>query len=465
LSIFKNPLAKTLIAVATVGTAVIGFISDILGLRTDESKPPTVITVLVESQERLRIDNGETTQTTSVTTTTAPSNDPALELEVLRTELAARASSGVLEVCGTRAFLLTSNELRMFEWIDGQGWKDFSDLVRPPTDLTPVGMAVIDVPNDGVPDILISFGRVGTNEPLSGVLGVPNDAIGCGQGYSWQYFNRSDGSFSQLVPALEPKGDGFTSKEASSATSSVAYRWSAERDYFQFQSPLLSASPESPSNAADPQVVRQFVTEYGKFTTQSFSAMLPLAEPNSPAESLIRFLLAGKQASRDAGYGEGSGFPIQPDGTNWRILFPGPSTLLSNFIGERGTIRTFRMNEIELDKLVRFDPTAGMNSRRCTSGGVCVGVRGVQLGNRTTYIALEVDTSAAMGRVKFSNSWLTTGASRQRHLSSTNSMVNSPRVSIWGLAYELAELPWGAALEIEFSVNGMRENLSLTLPS
>ncbi len=444
---------------------MIGFVSDILGLRSEESKVPTVITVLVESQARTQGDGDESSPTTSPPATTISSSDPASQLEVLRTDLAARASSGVLEVCGTRAFLLTSVELRMFEWIDGQGWKDFSDLVRPPTDLTPVGMAVIDVPNDGVPDILVSFGRVGSNEPLSGVLGVPDGAIGCGQGYSWQYFNRFDGSFSQLVPTLEPTGDGFVSNEAGSAASTVTYRWSAERDYFQFQSPLVSEALESSSNAADPLVIRQFVTEYGTFTTRSFNAMLQLVEANSPAESLIRFLLAGKQASRDAGYGEGSGFPVQPDGANWRILFPGPSTLLSHFTGERGTIRTFRMNEIELDNLIRFDTTTAMTSRRCTAGGVCFGVRGVQLGNRTTYIALEVDTSAAIGRVKFSNSWLTTGASRQRHLSSTNSVVNSPRVSIWGLAYELAELPWGASLEIEFSFNGVTERVSLVLPS
>ena len=368
-------------------------------------------------------------------------------------------------MCGTRAFVLTSTNLRMFEWLEGQGWKDFSGLVQAPTELRPIGMAVIDVPTDGIPDILISFERLGSNEPLNGVLSVPDGAIGCGQGYSWQYFNKSDGSFAQLVPRLEPTDNGFTSKESAGVVESVAYRWSAERDYFQVQTPLVSTTPEASNSAADPAVVRLFVTEYGKFTTQSFNSMLQLVEANSPAEQLTRFLLAGKQASRDAGYGEGSGFPVQPDGENWRISFPGLTTVLSDFRGENGTITSFRMNEIELDKLVRFDASTVMLSRRCTTSGVCVGIRGVQLGSRTTYVALEVDTSAMVGRTKFISSWLTTGASRQRHLSATISLASSPRIVIWGLAYELAELPWGASLEIELSINGSAERLTLNLPS
>lgn len=462
--LLKSPLAKTVVAIATVGTAVVGFVSDILGLRSEDTQAPTVITVLVETTED---STQETTTSSTTSTSVAPATfiSPQTALEELRTELSARATSGVLEVCGTRAFLLTSTELRMFEWLDDQGWKDFSALVQPPTELKPIGLVVIDVPKDGIPDILISFERLGSSEPLNGVLSVPNGAIGCGQGYSWQYFSKADGSFAQLVPRLEPSGNGFVSKELVGETNSVTYLWSSERDYFQVQSPLVSTTPETSTSTADPTVVRQFVTEYGKFTTQSFNSMLQMVEANSPAEQLTRFLLAGKQASRDAGYGEGSGFPTQPDGDNWRIFFPGLSTVLSDFRGENGKIKTFRMNEIELDKLIRFDASTLMLTRRCTNSGVCVGIRGVQLGNRTTYVAIEVDTSAMVGRVKFTNSWLTTGASRQRHISATLSLANSPRIVTWGTAYELAELPWGASLEIELSINGSAERLTLNLPS
>jgi hypothetical protein len=123
------------------------------------------------------------------------------------------------------------------------------------------------------------------------------------------------------------------------------------------------------------------------------------------------------------------------------------------------------MNEIELANLIRFDDSNPLATRQCTVSGVCVGIRGVQLGNRTTYVALEIDASAAVVRAKFSGSSLTTGANRQRHLSSTSAVVNSPRVSIWSLAYELAELPWGATLEVQLSINGATERVTLQIPS
>ena len=461
-SLFKSTTAKAVIGAVTVGTASLGFISDILGLRSSDEATTTVITVLVNSSDG-NIP-GQTQQTVAPSTTTTTPDNPESALEALRTSLAARASSGVLNSCSKQAMLLTSSGLRLFEWIEGRGWTDFSELVQPPTNLSPVGMVVVDIPRDGIPDLLVSFERTGTQPPLSGVLGIPNTAIGCGQGYSWQYFNLSDGSFSQLVPNLEPASDGFTSRDVTSGSNLTRYAWSQDRQYFQVQGQATS-TPALPGSTADSAVVRQFMTEYGRFSTQSFTAMLQLVEPGSPAEQLVKFLLAGKRAGRDAGYGEGSGFPIESTGEAWRILFPGVATVLSDFVGDSYRIGSFRMNEIEVDKLIRYDDSNPMLSRQCTQSGVCVGIRGVQLGSRTTYVALEIDTSQTTARAKFANSWLTTGSSRQRHLSSTNALVNSPNSSVWSVAYELSELPWGASLEVQLAVNGVTERVTLRIPS
>jgi len=461
--LFRSPAVKAVVGVVTIATAGIGFVSDILGLRSSDEAEPTVVTVLVtvepSSEQTLSRDDEE-----SVPTTTIAVDDPIAALEVLRTNLAARASSGVLDVCGKQAMLLTATGLRLFEWQEGTGWSDFSALVTPPTSLIPVGMVVVDAPRDGVPDLLVTFERTGTDPPLSGVLGVPNTSIGCGQGYSWQFFSRADGSFAQLVPNLEPAAGDLVSRDLASTTSPSRYRWNQERQYFQFQSDNVSPVTQTGS-AVEPAIVQNFITEYGKFTTASFTNMLQLVETGSPAEQLVKFLLSGKIAGRDAGYGEGSGFVVEEVGGDWRILFPGPATVVSDFTGENGKIRSFRMNEIELANLIRFDDSNPLASRQCTASGVCVGIRGVQLGNRTTYVALEIDTSAAVVRAKFSGSSLTTGANQQRHLSSTNAVVNSPRVSIWSLAYELAELPWGATLEVQLSVNGVTERVTLRVPS
>lgn len=463
INFFRSPLGKAIIGAITVATAGIGFISDILGLRSSDDAEPTVVTVLVtvepSSEPRSSRDDEE-----SVPTTTIAVDDPIAALEILRTNLAARASSGVLDVCGKQAVLLTATGLRLFEWQEGAGWSDFSALVTPPTSLSPVGMVVVDTPRDDIPDLLVTFERTGTDPPLSGVLGVPNTSIGCGQGYSWQFFSRSDGSFAQLVPGLEPAAGDLLSRDLASSTSPIRYRWNQERQYFQFQADNVPEAPQT-GESVEPATIQDFMTEYGKFTTASFTNMLQLVEPDSPAEQLVKFLLSGKIAGRDAGYGEGSGFAVEEVGGDWRILFPGPATVVSDFIGENGKIRSFRMNEIELANLIRFDDSNPLASRQCTVSGVCVGIRGVQLGNRTTYVALEIDASAAVVRAKFSGSSLTTGAIRQRHLSSTNAVVNSPRVSIWSLAYELAELPWGATLEVQLSINGATERVTLQIPS
>lgn len=461
LALFSSTAGKTVIGVITVGTASLGFISDILGLRSSDEAKTTVVTVLVDTNAA-----GSSTTTQSVATPTTTStlpDDPANALEALRTSLSARASSGVLDVCGKQAVLLTATGLRLFEWQEGRGWSDFSELVQPPTDLNPIGMVVVDIPRDGTPELLVSFERSGTQPPLSAVLAVPNTSIGCGQGYTWQYFSLSNGSFSQLVPNLEPAADVFTSRDSTTGAMPARYQWSQERQYFQYQSEIVTV-PQQAGSKVDPNVVRQFIAEYGKFTTQSFTTMLQYVEPGSPAEYLVKFLLAGKRAGRDAGYGEGSGFAVEPSGDDWRILFPGPATVLSDFTGDNERIRTFRMNEIELENLIRYDDNTTL-SRQCTQSGVCLGIRGVQLGNRTTYVALEIDTSGALARAKFASSWLTTGSNRQRHLSSTNALVNSPNVSVWSLAYELAELPWGATLEVQVSINGTTERVALRVPS
>lgn len=462
LALFKSTAGKTIIGVVTVGTASLGFISDILGLGSSDEGKTTVITVLVNTNTAS--DNTPIASTAVPTTTSTVPDDPANALEVLRASLSARASSGVLDVCGKQAVLLTSTGLRLFEWLDGQGWVDFSELVQPPTELSPIGMVVVDIPFDGTPELLVSFERSGTQPPLSGVLAVPSTAIGCGQGYTWQYFNLSNGAFSQLVPNLEPAAGVFISRDSTTGSLPSSYQWSQDRQYFQYQSTAVPI-PQQTGSTVDSNTVRQFITEYGKFTTQSFNAMLQYVEPKSPAEQLVKFLLAGKRASRDAGYGEGSGFMVEQSGDDWKILFPGPATVVSDFTGESGKIRTFRMNEIGLENIIRYDDSTPLVSQQCTQSGVCLGIRGVQLGNRTTYIALEVDTSGAVARAKFASSWLTTGANRQRHVSSTNAVVNSPSISVWGLAYELAELPWGASLEIQITVNGITERVNLKIPS
>jgi len=462
-SFFRSPFGKAIVGAITIATAGIGFISDILGLRSSDEAEPTVVTVLVTVEPSGKQKSSENDEE-SVPTTTTAIDDPAAALEVLRTTLVARASSGVLEVCGKKAVLLTSTGLKLYEWQVGTGWTDFSELVTPPTSLLPVGMVVVDVPRDGIPDLLVTFERTGADPPLSGVLGVPNTSIGCGQGYSWQYFSRSDGSFSQLVPNLEPLSGDFVSRDQMAAATPTRYLWNRERQYFQVRSDSPAVDTPQGSNV-DSTVIANFMREYGKFTTASFTNMLQLVEPGSPAEQLVKFLLSGKIAGRDAGYGEGSGFVVEEVGGDWRILFPGPATVVSDFTGQNGKIRSFRMNEIELANLIRFDDSNPLVSRQCTASGVCVGIRGVQLGNRTTYVALEIDTSAAVVRAKFSGSSLTTGANRQRHLSSTNAVVNSPRVSIWSLAFELAELPWGATLEVQLSVNGTTERVTLRVPS
>lgn len=469
----RSTAGKALIGIITVGTASISFVSDILGLRGGDESEPTVITVLVESESDTQRETpteetlAETKAESPMLTTTSVvdySDDPVSALDLLRTSLAARASSGVLDVCGKQAVLLTSTGLRLFKWVDATGWSDFSELVTPPTNLIPVGMVVVDVPRDGIPDLLVTFERTGTDPPSSGVLAVPSTSIGCGQGYSWQYFSLPDGSFSRLVSGLEPSSGEFVSRGSVSGVNPARYQWSQERQYFQFQSES-TAKPDVEASPGGETVIRNFMTEYGKFTTSSFETMLQYVEPDSPAEHLVKFLLSGKRAGRAAGYGEGSGFAVEPIGDDWRILFPGPATVYSDFVVKNNKIATFRMNEIELVNLIRYDDNTPLSSRQCTSSGVCIGVRGVQLGNRTTYVALEVDTSATVARAKFGSAWLTTGASRQRHLSSTNAIVNSPSVSVWSLAFELAELPWGAEIELQVSVNGMTERVRLSIRS
>lgn len=460
--IVRGKLIRVTVGVLTVATAGVGLVADILGLRSSGGDSPAVVATTDVSQPRVVLEDLKPEATTTTTTMIQESRSPVGLLAELQTELSARASSGVLEVCDTEAFLLTSNELLLFKWFDEKGWVDFSDLVRPPTALLPVGLAVVDIPRDGRPDIVVVFERSGSSPQLSGVLSVPNTATGCGQGYSWSFFGQPDGSFSQLVPNLETTSDGFLSRATSITL--VEFRWNKELQYFQHVGSQTIGSVID-DLLGDPEIERQFAYLYGRFSTESFTAMLQLVEPNSPAERFILFLLDGKRAGRDAGFREGTGYPVSRVGEAWRIEFVGTPTLLTNFLGSQGKIRSFSMNEVPLEQLIRYQANAPIVSRECSESGVCLSVRGVQLGNRSTYIALEVDASATVASAKLTNAWLATGSIRQRQRSSTSGLVRSPRKSIWGLTFELSELPWGSSLEVQISVNGESERVFLQIPS
>lgn len=442
---------RLLLGATTVGAAGIGFVSDLRGLRDSSEVSTTVATVLVSESTSVL--------TLPTTSTTLPLN-PEQGLEKLRISLAARSSTGVLDVCGQTAFLLTNDGLRYFEYTNDDGWIELNNYVSSPTETKPIGLLVVKNAPEGKAQVLVEFERIGSSDPLSGVLGVPTNAIGCGAGFGWRYFNRPDGSVSKLVPSLNPSASGFTSSEKTSTTSETSYVWNGDKDVYL---PVVSAASTeiSTSGVVGTQITQQFIENYAQFSSASFMRMLTFVEPDSPAEKLVKFLLVGKRASKDAGYGEGSGFLYNSNAGVYRIEFPNGGSEFSNFVGTPDLISGFSLNGLELEKLIRLDYSEPISSRRCSPTGVCMGLRGVQLGIRTTYAAIEVESLNANTEVKFVNAWLVTGTGRQRNLASTNSKLGIRTSKTWSASFALSDLPWGGTIEVEYTVAGVREIATL----
>ena len=451
-SLIKSPLVRLLLGAMTVVAAGIGFVSDLMGLRDSSDVVSTTVAAVLVSEST-------SAPTLPASSTTLPLN-PEQGLEKLRISLAARSSTGVLDVCGQTAFLLTNDGLRYFEYTNDDGWIELNNYVSSPTETKPIGLLVVKNAPEGKAQVLVVFERSGSSDPLSGVLGVPTNAIGCGAGFGWRYFNHPDGSLSKLVPSLNPSASGFTSSEKTSTTSETSYVWNGDKDVYL---PVVSAvSTEiSTSGVVGTQITQQFIENYAQFSSASFMRMLTFVEPGSPAEQLVKFLLVGKRASKDAGYGEGSGFLYNSNAGVYRIEFPNGGSEFSNFVGTPDLISGFSLNGLELEKLIRLDYSEPISSRRCSPSGVCVGLRGVQLGIRTTYAAIEVESLNANTEVKFVNAWLVTGTGRQRNLASTNSKLGIRTSKTWSASFALSDLPWGGTIEVEYTVAGVREIATL----
>ncbi len=456
--LLKSNIVRTIASVVAVGAASIGFVSDILGLRDDEDKTATVVTILV---------NDSTTQTNfteqSTTTSMPGSTDPQISLEQLRASLVARASSGILDGCGQHALLLTSTGLKFYEWTNNT-WTDFSQNLQVPTLATPTGLLVVDSPSDGVPEVLVTFDRLGNSPPSGGIFGASPGTLGCGTGYTWRYFAGGDGSYSRVASNLRAMPNDSLTSRGLNDFEPVELKWDELNEIYAVAQNQTTEIPASISETVSPDVVARFMTAYSQFTSSSFASMLYDVTPGSPAESLVQFLLRGKQINISAGSGEGSGWQLENNDTSYRILFPGGGTTFDAFTGSDGKISSFDLNGIPLSKLVRLDRSTTAVARNCSVSGICIGVRGVQLGVRTTYLLLEVDSSQTSKVIKFIEASLTTSANKSRHLSGTTPALRKSAMTSWSLAFPLSELPWNGSLEIMISVDDIQERIVITLP-
>lgn len=457
--LLKSNVIRTIASVVAVGAASIGFVSDILGLRGDDDKSATVVTVLV---------NESTTPTNfavdSTTTTLIGSTDPQVSLEQLRASLVARASSGILDGCGQHALLLTSTGLKFYEWTNNT-WTDFSQNLQVPTLATPTGLLTIDSPSDGVPEVLVTFDRLGNSPPSGGIFGVSPGTLGCGTGYTWRYFAGGDGSYSRVASNLRALPNNVLTSRGLSDVEPVELEWDELNEIYSVAQAQITETTTNVAETVSPEVIARFMTAYSQFTSSSFASMLYDVTPGSPAESLVQFLLRGKQISASAGYGEGSGWQLENSGSSYRILFPGGGTTFDAFTGVDGKISSFNLNGISLSKLIRLDRSTTAAARGCSVSGICVSIRGVQLGVRTTYLLLEVDSSQTSKVVKFIEASLTTSVNKSRHLSGTTPALRKSTLTSWSLAFALSELPWNGSLELTISVGDIQEKIAITLPN
>ena len=457
--LFKSNIVRTIASIVAVGTASIGFLSDILDLRGSGEKSASATTVSV---------NDTAVSTTSIiastTSTLSSSTDPQVALEQLRASLLARASSGILDECGQHALLLTSTGLKFYEWTNNR-WTDFSQNLQVPTLATPTGLLVIDSPNDGISEVLVTFDRLGNSPPSGGIFGVSPGTLGCGTGYTWRYFAGGDGSYSRIASNLRASTNSALTSRGLSDIEPVELEWNDLNEIYSITKDQTTQTTVSVTNSVSPEVVGRFMTAYSQFTSSSFASMLYDVTPGSPAESLVQFLLRGKQINTSAGYGEGSGWQLENNGSTYRILFPGGGTTFDAFTGIDGKITSFDLNGISLSKLVRLDRMPTAVARGCSVSGICVGVRGVQLGIRTTYLLLEVDSSQTSKVVKFIEASLTTSTNSSRHLSGTTPALRKSALTSWSLGFPLSELPWNGNLELTISVGNIQERITLTLPN
>ena len=430
--------------------AGVGLISDVTGFRGGERSQTVVVTVPVSAGPSVLA---------SADSAPGDISDPQVALDKLRVDLSAKASSGLIEECGLHAVLATRDGVRVYEWIEST-WVEFTNALEQVTKAPPLGIQLIDSAQTGVQLLLVSFDRNGSSPPSGGVLALGE--TGCESGFTWRYFSELDGSFTTVLRNLRvASGDQLVSSGTDGRL--VEFRWDDVNRYYA----IGSSTSGDPTNDAMPEVsdevVADFISNYARFTMQSFSSMLKMTEPGSPAERLVKFLLIGKQISRAAGHGEGSGFEFVREEDGYRIMTPGGGTFFDSFVGSNDLISAFRVNSIELDRLIRLDEGGTLSPKSCSLSGICVRVLGIHLGARSAYFALEVDSSQTSREVKFMEAFLQTAAGSQRQISATTPVVKGRPDGLWSLAFSLSDLPWGGRLTVTLRIGNSTERVDLLL--
>lgn len=449
---FRSKSLRTAFGVIGVVAAGIGLISDVLGLRSGEPSQTVVVTVPVSVGSSV---------TAPSETVPGDSSDPQVALEKLRVDLAAKASSGLIDKCGLHAVLATRDGVRIYEWIDS-AWVEFTNALEQVTSAPPLGIQSIESAQEDAQLLLVSFDRSGSDSPAGGVLALGE--TGCESGFTWRYFSELDGSFTTVLRNLRVGPDGQLISSGTEGPS-VEFRWDDVNRYYTIKSSTGEGSNNDTVSEVPSEITSEFIANYAKFTMQSFSSMLKMTEPGSPAERLVKFLLIGKQISRAAGHGEGAGFGLLREGDGYRIMTPGGGTFFDSFVGLNGQISGFRVNSIDLDRLIRLDETGGLSTKGCSISDVCVRVRGVHLGARSAYFAVEVDGSQTLREVKFMEASLETAAGSQRQVSATTPVVKSRPEGLWSLAFSLSDLPWGGRLTVALRIGNSIERVDLVIAS
>lgn len=449
---FRSKALRTAFGVVGVVVAAIGLISDVLGLRGGEPSQTVVVTVPVSV---------EPTESALSEIALGDISDPQVALEKLRVDLSARASSGLIEECGLHAVLATRDGVRTYEWVDS-AWVEFSDALEKVTSAPPLGIQSIESAQGDARLLFVSFDRSGSDPPSGGVLALGE--TGCESGFTWRYFSELDGSFTTVLRNLRITSGGQLTSSGIEGRP-VEFRWDEVGRYYAIKSSTNDESNDDGLPEVSSENASEFIANYARFTAQSFSSMLDMTEPGSPAERLVKFLLIGKQISRAAGHGEGSGFELIREGDGYRILTPGGGTFFDSFVGSNGLISGFRINSIDLDRLIRLDEGGSLSTKSCSSSGVCVRVRGVHLGARSAYFAVEVDSSQSSREVKFMEASLETPAGSQRQISATTPVVKGRPDGMWSIAFSLSDLPWGGRLSVALRIGNMTERVDMYIAS